>query len=128
MTRQSPDAVAKAFVSAINARDAGAALALWADGALFLPIDAGPILGREAIGHVLSGLTGSGTRLEIESSITYEVGAIAVRSGRMKLIATSGDDKDVELPTNFVTVYRHGAHGWEILIDAPAGFPAARSD
>jgi len=123
MPGASPDQLAEAFTTALNAQDLDAALDLWADEALFLPVVGTPVVGREAIRELLGALTSSETKLHIETATTYMAGDTAVRVGRMKLVAAGGADGPTELPSNYVTVYRRDADGWKIVIDAPAGFP-----
>lgn len=100
---------------------------LWADDAVFVPAEGHPVVGREAIRDLLSGLTSTATRLQIETSATYVAGGTAVRVGELKLVRSGGADAAFELSSNYVTVYRRGSDGWRIAIDAPAGFTAALS-
>lgn len=113
-------------MTALNAQDLDAVMDLWADDAVLVPAEGPPVVGREAIRDLLSGLTSTGTRLQIETSTTYVAGEAAVRVGSLKLVGSGGGDAPVELSSSYVTVYRRGSDAWRIAIDAPAGFTAAR--
>jgi len=67
MPAGSPEAVAEAFVAAVNSEDLEAAIDLWADDALFLPVAGDPLAGKEAVRQLLRGLTSSGTKMQIET-------------------------------------------------------------
>ncbi len=123
MPAASPEAVAEAFVAAVNSQHLAAAIDLLADDALFLPAAGSAVVGKEAIGQLLSGLTSSGTLIQIETSSTYVAGETAIRVGRLKLLIGGDAASTFELPSDYVTVYRRRADGWEIVIDAPSGFP-----
>ncbi len=125
MPAASPEAVAEAFVAAVNSQDLEAAIELWADDALLLPAGGSAVVGKEAIRQLLSGLTSSGTTMRIETSTTYVADETAIRVGRLKLVSGGDADPTFELPSDYITVYRRRADGWEIVIDAPAGFPAS---
>ena len=127
MPTDSPDAVAAAFVSAINAQDLGGAVELWAVDAVFIPAAGDSLVGREAIRGALEGLTNLGAKIHVETSTTYVAGHTALRVGRLKLVAANGDSGS-ELTGDYITVYRREANGWRIAIDAPFGPPAHVAD
>ena len=49
MSTDSPDAVAAAFVAAVNAQNLEAALELWTDDAIFIAAEGSPLVGRDTI-------------------------------------------------------------------------------
>jgi uncharacterized protein (TIGR02246 family) len=128
MSTDSPDAVAAAFVAAVNAQDLEAALELWTDDAIFIAAEGSPLVGRDAIRGLLTGLTSSGTKIHYETATTYVAGETAVRVGRLKLISANAPDNASELAGDYVTVCRRQTTGWRLAIDAPFGFPANLPD
>lgn len=120
----SPDAVAQAFVAAINAGDIDAALELWLDDAVLVgPRDAA-LRGRDAIRGVLTTLIENGTKLAFESVESYVAGNAGVRTGmlRMSVHRTSGAGFDGV--ASFLTVYARSGDDWRIAIDRLPHFAA----
>jgi ketosteroid isomerase-like protein len=117
----SPDAVAEAFVAAINAGDLDAALELWLQDAVIVRGGGVALRGKDAIRGVLATLIDNGTQLAFESTAGYAAGAAAVRFGMLKMSAQAANGAGYEGVTRFLTVYARGEDGWLIAIDAPAG-------
>jgi ketosteroid isomerase-like protein len=118
----SPDAVAEAFVAAINAGDIDAALELWLDDAVLLgPRDAA-LRGRDAIRGVLTTLIENGTKLAFESVTSYAAGPAAVRTGKLRMSAHRVNGAGFDGVATFLTVYAHAHGGWLIAIDGVHGF------
>jgi uncharacterized protein (TIGR02246 family) len=117
----SPEAVASAFASAINAGDLDAALNLWVEDAVFVPADGAPIEGKQGVRGVLATLIENATELTIETARTYIAGATAVRAGRLRVSGVGVGGEPFEVATDYVTVYARDQDGWRIALDAPAG-------
>jgi uncharacterized protein (TIGR02246 family) len=120
----SPQAVRRAFVRAINTRDLGAAAACFArDGCLITP-DATAIHGREAIAAVLTQLIERRTQIEVVLSDALEAGEVVLAAERWR-IRSSGAGAEAFVQESRATLVACRIEGqWRLSILAPWGWGA----
>lgn len=114
-----------AFAAGMNAKDAAAVFAVYADDAKLMPPDA-PMLEGAALHAVISGLiAGGASNFVLTPSTTYGVGDLAYEVGKASF--TMGG---VAQTVKYTEVLRKGADGkWRYVVDmfsglAPPGAPA----
>ncbi len=124
MPTDTPQALAEAFASAINAGDVPAAVELWIDDATIVQPDGETVRGKPAVAAALQALVDNGVRLEIDVSNVFVADDVATVVGALTLNGTSGDSEPFAQRSSSVVVYTRGPDGWRIAIDAPWGLPA----
>jgi uncharacterized protein (TIGR02246 family) len=126
MGAASPEAVAQAFVAAVNDGDLTAALDLWLDDAVFVTPDGAALQGKAAIRDVVAALVQNGTRMRIEMAGCHVAGPAAVAHGTLTFTVPRADAEPAEATSRFTAVYAQGDDGsWRIAVDAPWGFASA---
>jgi uncharacterized protein (TIGR02246 family) len=118
-----PEALAEAFATAINAGDVPAAVELWIDDATIIQPDGGTVRGKSAVASALRALVDHGVRLEIDVSNVFVGGDVATVVGALTLNGTNGNSEPFAQRSSSVVVYTRGPDGWRIAIDAPWGLP-----
>jgi uncharacterized protein (TIGR02246 family) len=119
-----PEALADAFATAINAGDAAAAVDLWVEDPTIVQLDGTALRGRAAVQSALQALVENGVRMEIEVANVFIAGEVAMVLGALTLSGTNGEHAPYSQRSNSVVVYRRGTDGWRVAIDTPWGLPA----
>jgi uncharacterized protein (TIGR02246 family) len=120
-----PEGLAAAFASAINAGEVQAAVELWTDDATIVQPDGETVRGKPAVAAALQALVDNSVRMEIDVANVFVSGDVAIVSGALTLNGTNGEREPFEQRSSSVVVYIRGADGWRIAIDAPWGLPPA---
>ena len=127
MPAETPADLLAAFLAAVNARDLDAAIELWREDAVIVQPDGQPLRGREAVAGALRALIDGGVELQTEVASIIEAGDVALVSGTLTLGIPNGDGPDGRFTnrSSSVVIYKRGADGWRIALDAPWGLPQA---
>jgi len=120
----SPDDLPRLFADAVNAGDAGAAMALWSEDAAIVGPDGGVLDGRGAVEVAVRALIEAGTRIEISIERVFHAGAVALALGTLTMRGTDGDGRPFEQRSSSMAVYSMQDGGWRVALDAPWGLPA----
>ena len=121
-----PDLLA-AFLAAVNARDLDAAIELWREDAVIVQPDGQPLRGRARPSPArCEALIDGGVELcRRRSRASSRRATSALVSGTLTLDIPNGDGPDGRFTnrSNSVVIYKRGADGWRIALDAPWGLP-----
>jgi len=120
-----PEELARAFATAINARDVPAAIELWTDDATIVQPDGKALNGKDAVAVELQALVDNDVRMEIDVANVFVAGDVAIVAGALTLNGTNEERESYAQRSNSVVVYTRGAVGWRIALDAPWGLPTA---
>jgi uncharacterized protein (TIGR02246 family) len=125
MRADSPDAVARALATAINAGDVQGARELWSEDAIVIAPDGSQTRGREAVVEILEGLVASGTRIGIDLRAIHATEQTAVATGTLTLTAPGVDGAPpfVSHGDSLVVYTRAQDGSWRVSVDFPWGVP-----
>jgi uncharacterized protein (TIGR02246 family) len=125
MPAATPATLLSAFLSAVNAHDLDAAVALWREDAAIVQADGEALRGRDAVARALRALIDSRFEIDTEVASIVEAGDVALISGTLTISGESEDGRRFSHSSSSVVIYRRDSDGWRIALDAPWGLPLA---
>lgn len=120
MPARSPEEVDALFERGINAGDAAAVAALYAEDAVLIPQPGQIAVGREAIEEALRPITAAGTKITMNVLNTITAGDTAILYNDWVGKVTPPDGNDIEFAGKAIEVVRRQPDGnWLFAIDDP---------
>ena len=122
MTNNRPEDVHRLFAEHFNAGDLEALVALYEDGAAFVPQPGEVVTGKEAIREALQGFLATGGKIKVSTRYAVRSGDTALMSGEWRLNGTGQGGEPLEMGGKTAEVVRRQPDGrWLYLIDHPFG-------
>lgn len=122
MPARTPKGVYDLFVSAFNAGNLDAVMAMYESGASFVPEPGKLVTGAGAIRETMSGFLALKPTMSIEEPRVIPSGDLALISARWTLAGTGPDGNPVNLSGQSADVLRRQPDGtWLLVIDNPYG-------
>lgn len=121
LSPDSPAAVSRTFVAAINAGDLPGALRLYDEHAVMLASDGHCARGAQAISELLAGIVSMHVQMETQVTRVVQAGDVAVASERWTMRLRDPDGGSVEQHGESIVLFTRGHDGWRFAIDAPWG-------
>ena len=115
-----PESIHQRFLEALQSRDIDRLAAIYDSEAVFVPPDAEPVRGIDAIRKHLSEMLESDPKLESETILTVRSGNTAMLRARWSLTYSSPDGQVVTDQGESTEIVRLEADGtWKCIIDLP---------
>jgi uncharacterized protein (TIGR02246 family) len=121
MPAATPEELLQSFIAAVNAGDLPGVLELWTHDAMIVGADGQAVAGREQIKPALEALIENDTKLDVRVGGVYVAGDVAIVSGVLGM--NGSGEQPYRAESRSTVVYRRGADGWRIALDAPWGLP-----
>jgi uncharacterized protein (TIGR02246 family) len=120
MALQRPDDLHPAFVTAFNAGDAAALLALYEPNAVLVPEPGGPAVGGEALRAALGRLLALRGTMTLETRAVIPAGDLALLHGQWTLSGMAPDGAPLQMAGRTAEVLRRQPDGtWLCVVDNP---------
>lgn len=117
-----PEHCDEQLVSALNAGDVEAALALYEPTATFIPEPGQVAIGKDAIREVMEGFVALNPALTLDLLSVTQSGDVALLKSRWQLTGTDPEGNTVQMGGDGTEVVRRQANGeWLFVIDNPYG-------
>ena len=121
-TAATPEQCDELIVTALNAGDVDAVLALYEPDATFVPERGQSATGKDAIRTIMEAFIALKPSFNLEVLDVTQSGDVALLRSRWDLTGTDGDGNPVEITGNGVEVVRRQPSGeWLFIIDSPYG-------
>lgn len=117
-----PEDAHRLFEEHFNNGDLDALVALYEDGAAFVPQPGSVVTGKEAIREALQGFLATGGKIVVTTRYAVRSGDTALQSGEWRLSGTGQGGAPVEMGGKTAEVLRRQADGrWLYVVDNPFG-------
>ena len=117
-----PEDTHRLFAEHFNAGDLDALVALYEDGAAFVPQPGEVVTGKVAIREALQGFLSTGGKIEIKTRYAVRSGDTALLSGEWRLSGTGQDGAPLDMGGKTAEVVRRQSDGrWLYAVDHPFG-------
>ena len=122
MADSRPEDAHRLFAEHFNSGDLDALVALYEDGAAFVPQPGEVVTGKEAIREALQGFLATGGKIEVSTRYAVRSGDTALLSGEWRLTGAGQDGEPLDMGGKTAEVVRRQPDGrWLYAVDHPFG-------